>query len=143
MGERQMLPWHIKSTLIIILFLLVLPQNALFCKGFWDYGKMLWNYRLWQIRAELGMLLLPVSSKIGSKREMVTTNDFQIHISNSVIVLTNSCNSVSVENFLNDFSSLLGCCWRIASNKVSKLTLGFLHNIVSSNLLQYRNIFTS
>ena len=53
------------------------------------------------------MLLLPVSSKIGSKREMVTTKDFQIHISNSVIVLTNSCNSVSVENFLNDFSSLL------------------------------------
>ena len=59
---------------------------------------------------QLGMLLLPVSSKIGSKREMVTTKDFQIHISNSVIVLTNSCNSVSVENFLNDFSSLLGCC---------------------------------
>ena len=56
------------------------------------------------------MLLLPVSSKIGSKRDRITTKDFQIHISNSVIVLTNSCNSVSVENFLNDFSSLLGCC---------------------------------
>ena len=53
------------------------------------------------------MLLLPVSSKIGSKREMVTTKDFQIHISNSVIVLTNSCNSVSVENFLNDFLHFL------------------------------------
>lgn len=27
----------------------------------------------------------------------------------SVIVLENSCNSASVANFLNDFSSLLGC----------------------------------
>ena len=48
--------------------------------------------------------------KLVVKWEKVTTKDFQIHISNSVIVLTNSCNSVSVENFLNDFSSLLGCC---------------------------------
>ena len=45
-------PWQTKSTFIIILFLLVLPRNALFCKGFRDYGDMLWNYRLWQIRAE-------------------------------------------------------------------------------------------
>ena len=35
MGERQMLPWQMKSTFIIVLFLLVLPRNALFCKGFW------------------------------------------------------------------------------------------------------------
>ena len=62
-GERQILPWQMKSTLIIVLFLLVLPRNALprlssrsrqsqnarlckhigtlrsllrvFCKGFW------------------------------------------------------------------------------------------------------------
>ena len=27
------LPWQIKSTLIIVLFLLILPGNALFCKG--------------------------------------------------------------------------------------------------------------
>nr|DAH08034.1 MAG TPA: hypothetical protein [Caudoviricetes sp.] len=30
-----------KSTLIIVLFLLLLPRNALFCKGLWGYGKML------------------------------------------------------------------------------------------------------
>lgn len=66
-------PWQMKSTLIIVLFLLVLPRNALFCKGFQGYGDMLWNYRLWQIRAELSKLLLPVSSKIGSKMEILTT----------------------------------------------------------------------
>ena len=65
-----------KKTLIIVLFLFDLSRNALFCKGFRDYGDMLWNYRLWQIRAELGKLLLPVSSKIGSKRGWVTTKDF-------------------------------------------------------------------
>ena len=32
--NQQMLPWQINSTFIIILFLLVLPGNALFCKGF-------------------------------------------------------------------------------------------------------------
>nr|DAK62968.1 MAG TPA: hypothetical protein [Caudoviricetes sp.] len=31
---------------------------------------------MWQIRARLSKLLLPVSSKIGSKRERVTTKDF-------------------------------------------------------------------
>src|SRR5699024_1487858 len=31
------LPWHTKSTLIIVLFLLVLPRNALFCKGFREF----------------------------------------------------------------------------------------------------------
>ena len=65
-----------KSTFIIILFLLVLPRNALFCEGFRGFCSLLWNYRLWQIRAELSKLLLPVSSKIGSKREILTTKDF-------------------------------------------------------------------
>ena len=41
MGERQMLPWQINKTFIIVLFLLELPRNALFCKGLWDYGDML------------------------------------------------------------------------------------------------------
>ena len=68
-------PWQTKSTFIIILFLLVLPRNALFCKGFRGYCEMLWNYRLWQIRARLSKLLLPVSSKIGSKKGRVTTKD--------------------------------------------------------------------
>ena len=68
------------KVLLSLFFLLVLPRNALFCKGFWGYGKMLWNYRLWQIRAELSKLLLPVSSKIGSKRDRITTKDFQFTI---------------------------------------------------------------
>ena len=34
-------PWQIKSTFIIILFLLELPRNALFCMGFWGYCDML------------------------------------------------------------------------------------------------------
>ena len=51
-----------KSTLIIVLFLLVLPGNALFCKGFRGYCDMLWNYRLWWIRAAPYWLLLPVSN---------------------------------------------------------------------------------
>ena len=59
-------PWQMKHTLIIILFLLVLPRNALFCKIFWNSCSLLWNYRLWQIRARLSKLVLPVSSKIGS-----------------------------------------------------------------------------
>ena len=37
----RILPWQMKSTLIIVLFLLVLPRNALFCKGFWGYCDML------------------------------------------------------------------------------------------------------
>ena len=55
-------------------------MTAHICKGFRGYCDMLWNYRLWQTRAELGMLLLPVSSKIGSKRERVTTNFFIINV---------------------------------------------------------------
>ena len=41
MGERQMLPWQMKRTFIIVLFLLVLPGNALFCEGFWDSCSLL------------------------------------------------------------------------------------------------------
>ncbi len=96
-------PWQMKSTFIIVLILLVLPRNALprllsrsrqsqnarlckdigtlrvFCKGFWGFCEMLLNYRLWQIRAEPCKLLLPVSSKISSKRERVTTKGFSIY----------------------------------------------------------------
>ena len=63
----QRVPWQMNSIFIIVLVLLVLTGNALFCKGFWDLCSLLWNYGLWQIIAELGKLLLPVSSKIGSK----------------------------------------------------------------------------
>ena len=38
---REILPWQMNSIFIIILFLLVLPRNALFCKGFRDYCDML------------------------------------------------------------------------------------------------------
>ena len=37
----QRVPWQIKSTFIMFLFLLNLPQNALFCKGFWDSCSLL------------------------------------------------------------------------------------------------------
>ena len=60
-------PWQMKSIFIIILVLLVLPQNVLFCKGFWDSCRFLWNYRLWLIGAEPCKLLLPVSSQLGKK----------------------------------------------------------------------------
>ena len=33
-GFDSVLPWQMNSTFIIVLFLLVLPGNALFCKGF-------------------------------------------------------------------------------------------------------------
>ena len=82
-----MLPWQMKSTLIIVLFLLLLPRNALFCKGLWGYGKMLWNYRLWQNRAELSMLLLLVSSKISSKRKMFTTKGFYFIFQDAPLLL--------------------------------------------------------
>ena len=72
----RVLPWQMNNIFIIVLFLLVLPRNALFCKGFWGYCDMLWNYRLWQIRAELSMLLLLVSSKISSTTERLTTKNF-------------------------------------------------------------------
>ena len=46
-----------KSTLIIVLFLLVLPRNALFCKGFLEFCEMLQYYSSWQIGAELSKSL--------------------------------------------------------------------------------------
>ena len=39
MGERQMLPWQMKSTFIIVLVLLDLPRNVLLCGMFRGYGK--------------------------------------------------------------------------------------------------------
>ena len=81
--SRTGVPWQMNSTFIIVLVLLDLPRNALFCKVFWGYCDMLRNYRLWQIRAEFSKLLLPVSSKIGSKTKILTTknqsNVFFIH----------------------------------------------------------------
>ena len=35
------MPWQMKSIFIIVLFLLVLPRNAPFCKDFWGYDEML------------------------------------------------------------------------------------------------------
>ena len=37
---------------------------------------------MWQIRAEYSKLLLPVSSKISSKTERVTTKDFTTYPAN-------------------------------------------------------------
>ena len=37
----QRVPWQMKSTFIIVLFLLELPRNALVCKVFWGYGDVL------------------------------------------------------------------------------------------------------
>ena len=34
------MPWQTNSTFIIVLFLLDLSRNALFCKGLWGYGVM-------------------------------------------------------------------------------------------------------
>ena len=72
------------STFIIVLVLLDLPRNALFCKGFRGYCDMLLNYRLWQIRAELSKLLLPVSSKM----EKITTTEFYMSLSKYIFFNT-------------------------------------------------------
>ena len=37
---REILPWQMNNTFIIVLFLLDLPRNALFCKGFRGYCEM-------------------------------------------------------------------------------------------------------
>ena len=50
--HKTWVPWQMKSTFIIVLFLLVLPRNALFFEGFRVSCSLLWNYRLCQIRAE-------------------------------------------------------------------------------------------
>ena len=79
-------PWQMKSTFIIVLFLLVLPRNALFFEGFRVSCSLLWNYRLCQIRAEPCKLLLPVSSKM----ERVTTKDFIRHPYSTSVYTNNS-----------------------------------------------------
>ena len=104
------------STFIIVLFLLVLPGNALFCKGFWNLCSLLWNYRLWQIRAELGKLLLPVSSKIGSKRERFTTKDQRILKRSGIYPLHWNFFFKSADCFFDRFGQRHG--WKIHSCKL-------------------------
>ena len=74
------LPWQINKTFIIVMFFLDLPGNALFCKEFRGFFVMLWNVWMWQIRASFSKLLLPLSSKVSSKRKMFTTKDFVLHL---------------------------------------------------------------
>ncbi len=65
--QSLLLPWQMKSIFIIVLFLLVLPQNALFCKGFRGFVKCVYWLTSWQNRAKWSKLLWAVSSKVGSK----------------------------------------------------------------------------
>ena len=71
-----MLPWQMKSIFIIVLFLLELPRNALFCKGFRGFVKCVFWLDSWQNMARWSKLLRAVSSKVGSKMEILTTKDF-------------------------------------------------------------------
>lgn len=61
------LPWQIKSTFIIVLVLLDLPRNAMFCTGFRGFVKCVYWLTSWQNRARWSKLLWAVSSKVGSK----------------------------------------------------------------------------
>jgi hypothetical protein len=61
------LPWQMNSILIIVLFLLELLRNALFCKEFRGFVKCVFGMASWQNRARWSKLLLPVSSKVSSK----------------------------------------------------------------------------
>lgn len=70
------MPWQIKSIFIIVLFLLDLPRNALFCKRFRGFVKCVFWLASWQNRARWSKLLRAVSSKIGSKTEWITTKRF-------------------------------------------------------------------
>ena len=70
---RQMLPWQMKSTFIIVIIYSFLPGNALFCEGFRVFVKYVLSLAAWQNTARWSKLLLPVSSKIGSKMKMLTT----------------------------------------------------------------------
>ena len=65
-----------KNIFIIVLFLLDLPGNALFCNGFRGFVKCVIQVASWQNGARWSMLLLPVSSKVSSKTEWVTTKDY-------------------------------------------------------------------
>ena len=58
------------STFIIVLFLLDLPRNALFCKEFRGFVKCVFFLASWQNGAKWSKLLRAVSSKISSKMEL-------------------------------------------------------------------------
>ncbi len=64
------------NTFIIVLFLLDLPRNALFCKGFREFVKCVIYLASWQNTARWSKLLRAVSSKVGSKRERFTTKNY-------------------------------------------------------------------
>ena len=81
------LPWQMKSIFIIVCFSLFCPEMPCFVRDFRDSCSLLWNYRLWWISAEWSILLLPVSSKIGSKREMLTTKDFHLFLCHHLLYL--------------------------------------------------------
>ena len=66
------LPWQMKSTFIIVLFLLNLLRDELFCKGFRDFQFSLSKCRMLQNSAKKSKLLPPLSSK----REMFTTKRY-------------------------------------------------------------------
>lgn len=68
----RILPWQTNSTFIIVLFLLDLSRNALFCKGFRGFVKCVYWLTSWQNRARWSKLLWAVSSKVGSKLERLT-----------------------------------------------------------------------
>ncbi len=57
--------WFAEHTLVMIYS--YLHRNALFCMGFQGYYEMFVKCILWQISARNSRLLLPVSSRNGSK----------------------------------------------------------------------------
>ena len=69
-------PWQMKSTFIIVLFLLELPRNTLFCEGFREFVKCIFLLASWQNMARWSRLLQAVSSKVGSKIKIPTTKAF-------------------------------------------------------------------
>ena len=70
------LPWQIKSTLIIVLFLLVLPRNAMFARDFGDLWNVCIGWHLGKIGQDgascCGLLVV----KLVVKRDLVTTKQF-------------------------------------------------------------------
>lgn len=66
----QRVPWQMKSTLIIVLFLLDLPRNALFCKEFRGFVKCVFFLASWQNGASCYGLLVV---KLVVKWHWVTT----------------------------------------------------------------------
>ena len=70
-------PWQMKSTFIIVTFLLELPGMPCFAR----VSGVIVNALKLQIvanQSRIKQVVLPVSSKIGSKREMVTTKGFAV-----------------------------------------------------------------